>query len=223
MAQSIFKQAPDPNGISCGATRPQPLRSRRIPRLRPMRPFFAVGLLRLSLLLLLSGAAGCWGSADERLNKALAQASMQRQAVSPFAGTVTIDGLPPSFSEGFTFEVKLTDASKLDAPAYDCWQAWCKSDGEFSFSTYKPNDGVPAPKTYVITFAVLAEDDRGSVGPDQLKDLYNDPEKNAKNPQFVIEHTARGKSDYKFDLKVADVPPGSLGPHSMTGRIKRGK
>ncbi|HUE15288.1 MAG TPA: hypothetical protein VMR25_14050, partial [Planctomycetaceae bacterium] len=53
-------------------------------------------------------------------------------------------------------------------------------------------------------------------GPDGFKNLYNDPEKNAKVPEFKIDQQAPGKSDYKFDLKLAGQQEAEPGPKALT-------
>jgi hypothetical protein len=59
-----------------------------------------------------------------------------------------------------------------------------------------------------VTIAQLkSRGKRGFYGPDELQNLYNDPEVNAKKPEFSIDHKAPGKSDYQFDLKIAGVEP----------------
>jgi hypothetical protein len=110
----------------------------------------------------------------------------------------------------------VSDLSKPDLAIGNRPTARCDEQGKFSFLTYKEGDGVAGPRTYVVAFALQQRDKGALVGPDQLENRYNDPDKNAKNPEFVIEHKAPGKTDYEFNLKVSDEPPGSLGPHSLT-------
>lgn len=176
----------------------------------------AVCLSGLSLLCLLSGVTGCGGpSADQSLRKAIAQTGAAAvETIFPFAGTVTVDGQPPA--PELTLVVMLSDLSKPDLRVDVRPSAECDKEGKFSFTTYKAGDGVAGGKTYVVAFALLRQPKSALVGPDQLENRYNDPDKNAKNPEFVIEHKAPGKTNYEFDLKVSDVPPGSLGPHSLT-------
>ncbi len=84
------------------------------------------------------------------------------------------------------------------------------------FSSYGIGDGVP-PATYVVVFAVLTDKKKhGYVGPDELKNLYNDPEKNEKIPEFKIDHKAPGKTDYDFNLKVAGNENPTPGPKALT-------
>ncbi len=89
-------------------------------------------------------------------------------------------------------------------------------NGDFQFSHYGIGDGVP-PGDYVFVFAILTDrKKKGLVGPDQLKNLYNDPEKNEKKEGFKIEHKSPGKTDYTFDLAVAGQEEATPGPKSVT-------
>jgi hypothetical protein len=176
-----------------------------------------VCLSGLFLLCLLSGATGCGArpSADQSLRKAIAQTGAATvETIFPFAGTVTVDGQRPA--PELTLVVMLSDLSKPDLPVDVRPSAECDKDGKFSFTTYKAGDGVAGGKTYVVAFALLRQPKSALLGPDQLENRYNDPDQNAKIPEFVIEHKAPGKTNYEFSLKVSDMPPGSLGPHSLT-------
>jgi len=85
--------------------------------------------------------------------------------------------------------------------------ATCGSDGHFSFSYFKSNDGYPIGK-YVVTIAQLKSDASGRfLGPDRLKNLYNDPDVNKGKTQFVLVHAAPGRTDYHFNLSFKDVRP----------------
>jgi hypothetical protein len=53
-------------------------------------------------------------------------------------------------------------------------------------------------------------------GPDLLNNLYNDPDKNAADPEFQITVSEPGKSDYHFNLGIAGKPSGTPGPHAVT-------
>lgn len=142
-------------------------------------------------------------SSDEALNKALAGAGISKDAVYPLAGKVTIDSQPPQLAKGQRLIVMLNDPQKLDQSSLDKRYESTNANGEFSFTTYKKGDGVKAGK-YILTFAILRRaGKRGIVGPDQLKNLYNDPDKNEKIAQFVIDHQAPGKTDYDFNLDMA--------------------
>jgi hypothetical protein len=172
------------------------------------------------IVVLAVGCAGGCGrqSADDSVNKLLKEAGQQRADVSPLAGKVTIDGHAPNTRPGGGPKVIviLTDPAKPDAPVSGRPKATCQPNGEFSFNTYGTGDGVAAGK-YVVAIVELKFDKRkGYVGPDGLKNLYNDPDKNASEGGFVIEHKAPGKNDYVFNLEVEGHEPGTPGPHSIT-------
>lgn len=158
-------------------------------------------------------------NADTQVNAELARTGKQRIEVYPFAGRVTIDGQPPAaelMKGKRSVIVMLNDVSKPDAPPASRPFVECDPHGQFSFSTYGRGDGLPAA-TYVVTIANLKYKKRdGRVGPDGLKNLYNDPEKNANIPEFKIDHKAPGKSDYEFDLKVASKDEATPGPKALT-------
>jgi hypothetical protein len=45
------------------------------------------------------------------------------------------------------------------------------------------------------------------VGPDKLNNLYNDPERNKDNPEFMVDVADPGRTDYQFNLSVAGKDP----------------
>jgi hypothetical protein len=54
-------------------------------------------------------------------------------------------------------------------------------------------------------------------GPDELKNLYNDPEKNKNDAAFLVDVQPPGRTDYQFDLSVAGKDPViKPGPHAVT-------
>jgi hypothetical protein len=162
-------------------------------------------------------AAGCGGgpSADESLNKALAGTGISKEPVFPLAGKITIDGQPPAGRKEPVI-VMLTDPDKLDVPPINRPLTECDSQGHFEFATYTAGDGVRGG-IYVITIAQFKNaKKRGYLGPDRLKNLYNDPEKNAKQAEFKIEHKSPGKKDYAFNLEIAGKEAASPGPHAVT-------
>lgn len=159
-------------------------------------------------------AAGCRRAENESLDAFLKQAGPNRLNVYPLAGKVTIDGQPPQFARPLRLVVMLNDPSNANLARRPARQ--CNDEGEFAFGTYRKQDGVPAA-TYVVTFAVLKLTPQGFVGPDQLKNLYNDPDKNAQVPEFKIVHQSPGRTDCLFDLKVADQTPVEVpGPNALT-------
>jgi hypothetical protein len=53
--------------------------------------------------------------------------------------------------------------------------------------------------------------------PDDLKNLYNDPEKNAQIPEFNLDVEAPGKADYVFRLTIEGKQPVTTpGAHAFT-------
>ncbi|HEV3299456.1 MAG TPA: hypothetical protein VG055_07435 [Planctomycetaceae bacterium] len=141
--------------------------------------------------------------------------------VAKFAGHVSVDGQPSS-QEGTLFVI-LNDPQHLvrGGKAYTN----CDEQGNFAFTTYLPGDGAPTGK-YVVTFVQFhlgGGADRGSrlvrspgvpgmmsqeyVGPDGLNNLYNDPEKNKDNPNFVVQIADPGRTDYDFNLELAGKEP----------------
>ncbi len=113
----------------------------------------------------------------------------------------------------------LNDPEKLDVPPAKRRYVETTPSGDFSFSTYEPQDGIK-PGKYVLTFAILKERGKfGMVGPDKLNNLYNDPDKNADIAEFKIDHKAPGKSDYSFNLELAGREAATPGPHSITNTI----
>jgi hypothetical protein len=159
--------------------------------------------------------------------------------VAKFAGRVTIDGKPPK--KNCTLFVILNEARHLDEAAHSdrpMIYAVCDHKGDFAFSTYGRRDGVVAGK-YVVTFVELHRPRTISkafilVGvdshgldryrqPDELKNLYNDPDKNIKDASFNLDLEPPGNVDYQFDLVVAGRKPVSEpGPNAFTGlAVKR--
>jgi len=168
---------------------------------------------RWSLLLVLAAASGCSSrqSPEQRIKIALEQAGMTATPLYPIAGTVSIDGQPPTFdSPKKHLIITLYDPQKPDKKHL---HVVARADGTFRFT----EDGV-GPGHYVLAFAVLRRKGPGNfIGPDAMNNLYNDPDMNAtKFPEFVLDHQAPGKKDYLFNLEVAGKDPiTSPGPHAV--------
>lgn len=166
-------------------------------------------------------AVGCGGtsSANQALDQQLKASDATREVVAKFAGKVTVDGLPPAPGPKESLVVILYDPTNPPSPEKPPRFTFCGKEGGFEFHTYLRGDGVPVG-SYVVLFAQLKTGGRGSLGfkpPDALKNLYNDPEKNALVPEFKIDHTAPGKTDYAFDLSVAGRDPiAEPGPKAIT-------
>jgi hypothetical protein len=177
----------------------------------------AVALLGLTI----SGCGGGTQSADQALNKAIETSGSTKQNVAKFSGTVTIDGKPPGEMGFVRTIVILWDKQK--PPTVKTPPLFVATDdaGKFDFTTYAAGDGI-SPGTYVVCFAQLKGGlrlggaRRGWEGPDQLKNLYNDPDKNKDEKQFVVEISPPGKSDWTFNLEVAGKEPvATPGPNSF--------
>jgi hypothetical protein len=197
------------------------------------RMLLAPGLVALAVM------AGCGGhvqTAEEAMQKQL-KANPQFHAPVPsakFAGRVTADGQPPK--EGCTLFVILNNPEHLDEARRKGPKvfAMCDADGNFTFSTNSLGDGV-VPGKYVVTFAELHRPGIDVVGgrrrvriargqpnvfeqPDELKNLFNDPDKNANLPEFKLDLQPPGRDDYHFDLAVEGKEPVEHpGPNAVTG------
>jgi hypothetical protein len=140
---------------------------------------------------------------------------LTRLALAKFGGTVTVDGQPPA--KGTVIVVMLNDPKKPFVRNHATSYAVSTPEGSFEFSTSIKGDGT-LPGSYIVTFAELhPHGRRGFFPPDELKNLYNDPDKNAGKPDFHVELTPPGKSDYTFDLRVAgEQPVEKPGPNATT-------
>jgi hypothetical protein len=183
----------------------------------------ADSLASLALLILAALALqGCGQSSsrDEEYSKNNSKSQAQ-EPVGKFAGHVTVDGATQVGTDQlFVF---LTDPQHLEKPMK--YVASCNPEGHFEFMTYFPGDGVPLGK-YVVGFVALraAKKSTGAGpaggpipyrGPDGLKNLYNDTDKNKDIKEFLVEVTQPGRSDYEFTLSTAGKAEGVLGPHSV--------
>ena len=201
--------------------------------------------MRLAAILGIAAAtAGCNSglSSNQALNEQFKNNSQfTRVAVARFAGKVAVDGQPPA--KDCKLFVILNEVQHLDANAHAAaprLYASCDADGKFVFGTYARDDGAAAGK-YVVTFVELHAPNGGTpekssgaafrsnraVGgsrkykpPDELKNLYNDPDQNVKEDRFNVNLEPSGKADYEFDLSVAGkeaAPAGANAVSSITG------
>jgi len=148
----------------------------------------------------------------------------KRFNLARFAGRVTIDGMPPEKKPNTRLFILLNDPEHPERlPTRHMEVA---DDGTFSFMTYLSGDGVPVGK-YIVEFAqlhaprVVAQ--RGGLGgrlykgPDDLKNLYNDPDKNKEIKDFIVDVQPPGRNDYEFNLAVAGKDPVvAPGKHAAT-------
>jgi hypothetical protein len=169
-------------------------------------------------------AFGCGGgsqNADQALNKAITATGGEKSGVAKFAGTVQIDGNPPESKGVVRTLVFLWDLKKGESGKYQPSFAWCDENGHFEFTTYEKGDGVPVG-SYVVCFAQLEggikiSGDGGWHGPDGFHNLYNDPDKNKDNKDFVVDISPPGKTDWDFRLEVQGKEPiSTAGPRAIT-------
>jgi len=178
--------------------------------------------------------AGCGGTqtAEQALDRQFQQhPEFKKSTLAKFSGRVTVDGKPPSkdaqLKDARLFVI-LNDPEHLEEAAHSKAPklfALCDPEGKFSFRTYLAGDGVVAGK-YVVTFVALhppAKSGRRVMGgalfspPDELKNLYNDPDQNVKDEKFKLDLQSPGKGDYEFDLSVAGMQPVETpGPNAWT-------
>ena len=165
------------------------------------------------LVLLALTIAGCTRtqSADQALAKAYEATGGQREEVAKVAGTVTIDGQPVGDTGPMRTIVILYDPHKPDASRKAPLYAVCDEDGHFEFTRYSKGDGVP-PGSYTVLFEELvARTGSRFTGEDQLKNLYNDPDKSP----FHVDISPPGKTDWMFNLEIAGKDPATPGPHAV--------
>jgi len=148
------------------------------------------------LLLLLIGCRGR-STAEQALNQAIRESGGTRLDVARFAGTVIVDGQPPSTANHQALIVMLYDPKNPPSEKNLLQRAYCDENGHFEFGTYTRDDGVPVG-SYTVLFAQWTVADTRYRGTDGLKNLYNDPDKS----EFQVEVTPPGKTDYKFELKT---------------------
>lgn len=184
-------------------------------------PVRLLGLVLVCLLTLT--LAGCGGGSGGVRQDELDQASKgyKQNPVAKFAGQVSIDNQPPG-KDGVVFVI-LSDPEHLEKPgSAPKLFTECDADGKFAFTSYLTGDGAPLGK-YVVTFVQLGQMTRdggrlrgmGARSPDAqtfsssdgLKNLYNDPEKNQDNPNFVVQVAEPGRTDYDFKLELAGKEP----------------
>jgi hypothetical protein len=120
------------------------------------------------------------------------------EARATFSGTVTVDNRTPAVEPRHALLLLLYDPTQPATQARSPRYAVVQHDGSFKFE----HGGVP-PGSYVALFAELQRGRPGTFrGPDLLKNLYNDPDKNQNVESFKVEIPAAGKTQ-NFNLEVA--------------------
>jgi hypothetical protein len=198
---------------------------------------------RVAVLSLLAiGLSGCprISSPDQARKYAVSgNVGFKEDAVAGFGGKVTVDGQPTA--KGSKLFVILNDFAHLDENAKlsaPRLYATCDPEGKFAFTTDNPHDGVAAGK-YIVTFVqfrvptntgtgkgahflapgagLTGTSSKRYRGPDELKNLYSDPEQNAKDDKFVVDLKPKspGKGEYDFDLSIAGKDSAPDGPNAV--------
>ncbi len=181
------------------------------------RSLFSVPAAFAALVLCSLSGVGCshTPTENEALQKSLEVNNRSQETVVKFSGTVTIDGQPPVADRRTPVFVIVYDPKNPPKGRQPPFTARCDKEGHFQFNTYGTGDGLPAG-SYVVLFAQPKPDG------DALKNLYNDPDKNAKDEHFQINLTPPGKADWLFELTVAGKDPVTTrGDHSVM--FDRGK
>jgi hypothetical protein len=164
----------------------------------------------------------------------------QKLPLAKFSGRVTVDGQPPK--KDCKVFIVLADAKHPDENSHGILPKFytaCGADGHFAFTTYEKGDGVPVAN-YVVTFLELhpapTQAAKGSarapaafsasraqryMGPDELKNIYSDPDANVKDKQFNLDLQPPGKDDFHFDLAVAGKPGSKPAPHALRTLLLR--
>jgi hypothetical protein len=172
----------------------------------------------VALFVVATALQGCSGRTSEKeaINQFFTDnPKAKRLTPAKFAGLVTIDGQPPERRPATRLFIMLNDLEHLQKLPTRYMEV--APDGSFEFMTYLAGDGVPVGK-YVVQFVQLHLPRGGGqirgmglartyMGPDALKNLYNDPEKNKDIKEFVVEVTQPGRTDYEFNLSVAGRDP----------------
>ncbi|HET6326143.1 MAG TPA: hypothetical protein VFG04_15805 [Planctomycetaceae bacterium] len=175
-------------------------------------------------IVLALSAWGCGGgrdSAAQALDRALKDSNTTKLTVAKFSGTVTVDGQPPGIKviDKHRLVIMLYDPKNPPTDGHPVLFADCMpepNDGFFEFSSYERGDGIP-PGSYIALFLDLPTSWAGGYkGADLFKNRFNDPDRNEKEPQFKVELTAPGRTDWQFNLVTQDnAPPPTPGPKSI--------
>jgi hypothetical protein len=192
-----------------------------------VRPWKIWSLERLAALIVIALCfEGCGPpSAERALTRAFQEnPAAERVEIVKFEGTVQVDGQAPNKPNTKLFIILNDPQHPQDPKKLPKLIGGCDEEGNFFFSTNGAHDGVEAGN-YVVTFVQLHHP-KGLFGhrasslydaPDELKNLYSDPEKNAPNPEFNVEIKKPGRTDWHFSLAVAGRDPViAPGPHAIT-------
>jgi hypothetical protein len=188
--------------------------------LRYRNSFLPDGFLILAFLSLLPAGCSRVQSESEALKKSFEVNGGSPANVVKFSGTVTIDNQTPAIDRLNPLYVFAYDPKHPPKGRQSPFNARCDKNGHFEFNTYGTGDGLPEG-SYIVLFAQPKPG-----GEDGLKNLYNDPDKNAKEERFQINLSPPGRADWAFDLVVtgkdANTKPGEHTVLPGRGKQKRG-
>jgi hypothetical protein len=149
------------------------------------------------LVILCNLAAGCSESADQAVARRKVELNIKDVPTAKFSGKVSIDNQAPQLPADHNLLTFLFDPKSPPKEGHPPRYTVCQPDGTFQF-----ND-VP-PGSYVVLFGEFRRGRPGVFhGPDALKNLYNDPDKNATQDVFKVDLASSGKSGQTFNLEVA--------------------
>jgi hypothetical protein len=164
-------------------------------------------------LFLAALVAGCGGrdSPEQEIERRRKEFKEPVVNHAEFSGTVTIDKQSPEIEPRHVLLLMLYDPKSPPTETKPPRYAIVQNNGTFKFG----KGGVP-PGSYVALFAELQRGRPGTFrGPDLLKNLYNDPDKNQNIEAFKVDVPQSGKTQ-NFNLEVSGKDPVTpRGEHSI--------